>query len=121
MARHSTLTERIFILACFRSCPMSWFAKLFASASPASPKMSRRLSHRRKLAQRPVLEVLEDRTVPSTVWYVNGSAQGSNNGQSWANAYTELPSALQSPQLQSGDQIWVAQGTYKPDGGTGNR
>ena len=77
----------------------------------------RRVTRWRKPVQRPTLELLEDRTLLST-WYVNSLATGSNNGQSWANAYTNLQSALTSSQLHSGDQIWVAQGTYKPTSGT---
>ena len=76
-----------------------------------------RVTRWRKPVQRPTLELLEDRTLLST-WYVNSLATGSNNGQSWANAYTDLQSALTSSQLDSGDQIWVARGTYKPTSGT---
>lgn len=60
------------------------------------------------------LEVLEDRTVPSTVWYVNFAASGGNTGQNWIDAFTDLQAALAT--AKSGDQIWVAQGTYKPTG-----
>jgi hypothetical protein len=40
-------------------------------------------------------------------------------GCSWTNAYTTLQSALNDGTLNSGDQIWVASGTYYPDEGTG--
>src|SRR5262245_43166547 len=89
-----------------------WMSRVFQPASPG---------RRPRPAVRPWVELLEDRAVPSAVWYVNTSATGSNNGQSWANACTDLQSALRSYQLQPGDQVWVAQGRYKPDGGTGDR
>ena len=44
--------------------------------------------------------------------YVNGSATGANNGNSWTDAYTDLQSALAN--MNAGDEIWIASGTYKP-------
>ncbi|MCL5256307.1 MAG: Ig-like domain-containing protein [Chloroflexi bacterium] len=63
--------------------------------------------------------------VPSTVnvasatgstWFVRASAPAGGNGTSWGTAYNDLQSALSS--AASGDQIWVAAGTYKPASGT---
>ncbi|HAD13200.1 MAG TPA: hypothetical protein DCF33_12285, partial [Saprospirales bacterium] len=53
-------------------------------------------------------------SVPSwaKIIYVNKNALGGNNGTSWINAYNELSQAL--PTAQYGDEVWVAQGTYKP-------
>jgi|GEM_PF-1686487 len=56
----------------------------------------------------------------NSIWYVNGSASGANNGTNWASAFTTVTAAFQNYNLQSGDQIWVAQGVYKPFAGRTN-
>ena len=48
----------------------------------------------------------------NTPIYVNQAANGAANGQSWTDAFTDLHSALAL--AQSGDEIWVAQGVYRP-------
>ncbi len=45
--------------------------------------------------------------------YVSG---GSQNGSSWANAYSDLAAALAN--AAAGEEFWVAQGTYYPTSGT---
>jgi len=43
--------------------------------------------------------------------FVNQSAVGNNDGTSWADAYTDLQSALDAT---TASEIWIAQGEYKP-------
>jgi photosystem II stability/assembly factor-like uncharacterized protein len=44
--------------------------------------------------------------------FVNDDATGANTGYNWADAFTDLQSALAIS--QEGDQIWVAEGNYLP-------
>jgi parallel beta-helix repeat protein len=46
--------------------------------------------------------------------YVDCDATGGPNGSSWPNAYTDIQDALNDPCLAYGDEIWVAEGVYKP-------
>ena len=48
----------------------------------------------------------------SSVLYVKASASGAGDGSSWADAYTDLSSALTSTHPFT--EVWVAAGTYKP-------
>ncbi|PKK89868.1 MAG: hypothetical protein CVV64_11995 [Candidatus Wallbacteria bacterium HGW-Wallbacteria-1] len=51
-------------------------------------------------------------TLSRQVLYVKSGASGNNSGSTWANAFPELRDALTAS--VTGDQIWVAAGTYKP-------
>ena len=50
----------------------------------------------------------------ATIRYVDSSAMGFNDGSSWGDAYLSLQDALGN--AQSGDEIWLAAGTYLPSG-----
>ena len=64
-----------------------------------------------------VPQVKEDvRTEPKgKIIYVDSNADGANNGSSWINAFKYLQDGL--AEASGTDQIWVAEGIYKPDRG----
>lgn len=56
------------------------------------------------------------RTEPKgKIIYVDSNADGADNGSSWINAFKYLQDGL--AQASGTDQIWVAEGIYKPDRG----
>jgi PKD repeat protein len=54
---------------------------------------------------------IDDETACCDIVYVNDDASGSNTGENWNDAYTDLQDALSN--IGSGE-IWVASGSYKP-------
>jgi len=54
--------------------------------------------------------------VRADIIYVDSAAIGSNNGTTWADAYIHLQDALAS--ADTGDDIYIAAGKYRPDQGT---
>lgn len=51
------------------------------------------------------------------IFYVDTDADPNGDGGSWSNAFDNLQDALEAV-TWSGEEIWVAEGTYKPTGGS---
>lgn len=56
------------------------------------------------------LGAIENELIVEGVIYVDIDANGSNDGSSWLNAYTDIGDAIDAS--QAGDQIWIAEGLY---------
>ncbi|MDH4240845.1 MAG: hypothetical protein OEW48_14905 [Phycisphaerae bacterium] len=63
-----------------------------------------------------ILVTLRTTSASAEVIYVDASASAGGNGQNWATAYKYLQEALYKPP-SGGDEIWVGEGTYKPNVG----
>ena len=58
-------------------------------------------------------------TVSAKIIYVDDDADGANNGSSWTDAFNYVQDALTD--AQTGDEIRVAQGVYRPEHLYGSR
>ena len=58
------------------------------------------------------------RRIPQVFFVDEDATAGANDGTSWTDAYLDLQDALDDGELGSGDDIWVAEGTYYPTSGT---
>src|SRR5262245_31643432 len=102
---------------------MTWGRSVHNNAVPASNSAPTRyglpmskIKKRREMRKRPVVQPLEPRALLSTV-YVDANAPGATqDGTSWATAYTGVQAALTA--ATPGTEIRVANGTYKPTSGT---
>ncbi len=62
------------------------------------------------------------RVPPDETVYVDGDANGENDGSSWSNAFTRLQDALSlAAEYSQVREVRVAQGTYRPAGPGGDR
>ena len=59
----------------------------------------------------------EEGDPPNRVVFVDADAPGANDGSSWSDAFHSPQDALAT--VRAGDEIRVAQGTYRPDSGAG--
>ena len=52
-------------------------------------------------------------SVHASVWYVDiGNISGTEDGTSWATAFTTIQLAIDAAEADQGGEVWVAEGTY---------
>ena len=86
------------------------------------PKQSPPAPHSNPFARRLRCEPLEDRRMLSITLFVDADAAPSGDGLAWGTAYNDLQAALDQAATYNTDtigtnnvdQIWIAEGTYKP-------
>ncbi len=94
--------------------------KLRFSQNEVEPVLMRRFAWKLCSLVLPALSVLAlAGSLKAEVWHLNAAASVGGTGTSWQDAFQDLQDALAV--AQSGDEIWVAKGVYKPDRGTGDR
>ncbi len=63
----------------------------------------------------PIIDLGAFEANPPGIFFVDAQARGLNNGLTWTDAFTTVQLAL--AEARTGDEIWVAAGTYYPDEG----
>ncbi|MCP4712207.1 MAG: hypothetical protein GY869_26590, partial [Planctomycetes bacterium] len=89
-----------------------WLSPLFAANPGESGKLWQNFLAF-NLYGDPGVHILE----PQARRYVDADAAAGGDGKSWTTAYNDLQDGLADVPAE----VWVAEGTYKPDRGTGNR
>lgn len=69
----------------------------------------------------PILLFLTILPLHATIFRVDSSATGTNDGSSWANAFDNLEDALRFHDPSPPTEVWVAKGIYYPDEGGANQ
>ena len=60
-----------------------------------------------------IISFLTALVASGATYYVVPGGAGSKNGTSWANAYADVQTAIDSASSDGGGEVWIAKGTYK--------
>ena len=60
-----------------------------------------------------IISFLTALVASGATYYVVPNGAGSKNGTSWANAYADVQTAIDSAYNAGGGEVWIAKGTYK--------